>query len=194
MLTGMDCTALTSEILRTESEHRSSHSISVAQTNIMLNERYHEGFDDTLLTATGLLHDICREWPDEKLQAFCVSHKVMLEAEERAFPCLLHGPVAAGLLREKGYPEQMCVAIRWHTLGSVSMGRLGLIVFISDYLEPKRTHLTDDERKGLLKADTLEGVCLGILLMQDAYFARKGRHNAAVTDALERYLKEGRRI
>ncbi|MFA6774743.1 MAG: bis(5'-nucleosyl)-tetraphosphatase (symmetrical) YqeK [Sphaerochaetaceae bacterium] len=190
----IDCTELRTEICKLESPHRSEHSISVAKTNVMLARRYREGIDETVLTATGLLHDLCREWSDERLYAFCEKHHVELEREEQACPWLLHSPVAAGLLREEGYPEEMCVAIRWHTLGSVSMGRLGLIVFISDYLEPHRTHITEDERRQLLLPDTLEGVCLAVLTLQDAYFREKGRCNAAVTDTLERFLKEGGRL
>jgi predicted HD superfamily hydrolase involved in NAD metabolism len=190
----IDCTAIEAEIRKLESPHRAEHSISVAETNLMLAHRYHEDLDDTVLEATGLLHDYCREWGTQRLYTFCDIHHVALEEEEKACPWLLHGPVAAQLFREQGYPEPMCLAIRWHTLGSVSMGRLGLVVFVSDYLEPKRTHITEVERQQLLQPTTLDDVCLAVLRMQDAYFARKGRKNAATTDRLEQLLAGGGRV
>lgn len=147
-----------------------------------------------MLYACGLLHDICREWSDEQLYDFVDSHHVGLEPEELSQPQLLHGPVAAALLREEGFGGELATAVRWHTLGSVDMGRMGLVLFVSDYLEPLRTHISDAERGELLNQKNLDDVALAILLKQDRYFHELGRTNAHATMALEACLKEGKRI
>ena len=90
--------------------------------------------------------------------------------------------------------DELATAVRWHTLGSVDMGRMGLVLFVSDYLEPLRTHISDAERGELLNQKNLDDVALAILLKQDRYFHELGRTNAHATMALEACLKEGKRI
>ena len=194
MSNSIDCTAIEGRIRKSESNHRFTHSVSVGLTNIRLSHMFGETMDDDELYACGLLHDICREWPGEELVEYATTHKVHLEPEEWTQNQLLHGPIAACLLGEEGYPSYLTLAIRWHTLGSVHMGRMGLVLFISDYLEPLRTHITDKERGCLFDHDSLEEVALAILLLQDQYFLEKGRANAHVTTLLENWLKEGKRI
>ncbi|MFA6845245.1 MAG: HD domain-containing protein [Sphaerochaetaceae bacterium] len=194
MLMNIDCTEVSREIRKTESAFRFEHSVSVAQTNVRLNHVFNEGLDDTLLTVCGLLHDICREWTEERLVSYSETHHLQLQSQERMFPCLLHAPVASNLLFNEGYPTGVCTAIRWHTLGSIRMGRMGLIVFISDYLEPLRTHITEEQRKKLLSHKSLDEVCLAILEQQDQYFQIKGKENAPSTKELEAYLKEGKTL
>lgn len=190
----IDSTAAEALIRRTESQKRFTHSVSVGLTNVRLNHKFGEHLDDEELYVCGLLHDICREWDAERLFSYVKEHSVPLEDEEWEATALLHGPVAADMLRGEGYPEELCTAVRWHTLGSVGMGRMGLIVFISDYLEPLRTHITDEQRGALLAHDSLEGVALALLELQDAYFASKNRKNARVTDELEAWLRAGKRL
>lgn len=194
MLKPIDCTAIEARIRGSESNHRFVHSVSVALTNIRLSHMFAETLDDDELYACGLLHDICREWSDEQLYDFVDSHHVGLEPEELSQPQLLHGPVAAALLREEGFGGELATAVRWHTLGSVDMGRMGLVLFVSDYLEPLRTHISDVERGELLNQKNLDDVALAILLKQDRYFHELGRTNAHATMALEACLKEGKRI
>lgn len=195
MSKSIDCTAIEAFIRKTESQKRFTHSVSVGLTDIRLAHMFREPEpDDDLLYATGLLHDICREWDEARLRDYVREHHVALEPEEEAAEALLHGPVAADLLHAQGYRGDLCLAVRWHTLGNVGMGRLGLILFISDYLEPLRTHITDAQRGMLLAHDTLEGVALAILRLQDGYFLAKGRTNARVTTELERFLAGGRTL
>ncbi len=195
MSKSIDSTAIEARIRLGESALRFTHSVSVALTNIRLSHMFGETLDDTKLYACGLLHDICREWSDDQLYGYLQTHKeISLEREEERLSCLLHAPVAASILHEEGYEEEITLAIRWHTLGSVEMGRMGLVLFVSDYLEPLRKHITDRERGDLLNHKSLEEVALAILAMQDAYFKKKGKESAKSTNALESWLRGGKRI
>lgn len=190
----IDCTAIDKEIKGVLSEKRYLHSVSVAETDLMLAKQYGEDYPNDVLYGMGLLHDRAREWDEKDLRDYVTEHEVPLEKEEWFFPPLLHGPVEADILLREGYDEEIARAVRWHTLGSVTMGRLGLILFISDYLEPRRTHIDQMERALLLSQPTLEKCCIALLKMQDAYHDRTGKKNAAVTNQLERYLLEGKRL
>jgi predicted HD superfamily hydrolase involved in NAD metabolism len=176
------------------SERRFLHSVGAARTCVALNRRYGEQLDDDECYRCGLLHDMAREWPAPDLLDYAMKNRLHTEPEETAVPMLLHGPVAAHLLSLKGYGTPLCTAVRYHTLGNIGMGRLGLVLFIADYIEPGRTHVTDGQRQEMLAGPTLESVCSSLLSMQEAYFEKKGRIAAASTKALQRYLQEGGRI
>jgi len=187
-------TVLERDVRSLMSERRFLHSLGTAQTCVDLCERYHENLEADECYRCGLLHDIAREWPDAKLQEYAREHHLSLESEEKLIPMLLHGPVAADILAHKGYDHTLCIAVRYHTLGSPAMGRLGLILFIADYIEPGRTHLSGGQRDLLLEKGSLEEVCCSLLSMQDAYFESKGKHPAFSSLSLKRFIEEGGRL
>lgn len=78
-----------------------------------------------------LLHDALRDAPEPDLRALVPRADFTAE--------MLHGPaVAARLERAGDTREEMLDAIRWHTVGSASWGRLGRALFMADFLEPGR--------------------------------------------------------
>lgn len=83
--------------------------------------------------AAGWLHDALRESPPEELRP-------LVPPEFRGLPPkLLHGPAAAERLADDADPE-LRDAIRYHTLGSPRLGRLGRALYLADFLEPGRTY------------------------------------------------------
>ncbi len=189
-----DFTTLELELRSQLSEKRFSHSLAVAQTCLLLNERYKEHLDEDQMYLCGLLHDIVREWTDERLLSYVKEHQLVLEAEEMQYPVLLHAPVGAHFLSSLGYPVQLCTAVRYHTLGSVGMGRMGLVLYIADYLEPNRTHISEADREVLFALPSLDSVCLEILKRERAYLCAKGKPVSALSDELYRFLMGGGRL
>ena len=173
------------------SEKRFLHSKATAETCVMLAQRFHENLSLPLCYLCGLVHDLTREWSNERLSTYAQEHTLVLEEEEVILPQLLHGPVAAHLLQKKGYDPSLCLAVRYHTLGNVSMGRLGLVLFIADFLEPGRKHLTETTRRELLSLPSLEDICLQILIMQESYFSKKEICSTKSSRELEAYLQGG---
>jgi len=186
--------ALEEELPSLMSEARFLHSKATSVTSLSLVRQYGEHLDAELCSKAALLHDIAREWTDGDLLLYAKNQNLALEPEEEDDPVLLHAPVGAHLLMERGYESSLCLAVRYHTLGSVHMGRLGLVLFIADYIEPGRTHLSDKTRKGLRDLPSLEMLCLKILTMQDIYLHRKGKKTARCSEELKRYLLEGKRL
>ena len=130
---------------------RLRHSLAVTALCLRLNERYRLGLADDDLQAVGLGHDIARSWSEERLRSYIVKHEIALYPGEEAVVDLLHAPVGAHLLKTMGYNKDVVQAIRYHTLGSIEMGALGFVLFASDYLDPNRTFLTEEDRKTLLR-------------------------------------------
>ncbi len=146
--------------------------------------------------AVGLWHDIAREWSDDALLTYCLIHKLAMEPEELAQPMLLHGLVASALLTDTMAESSPAwtLAVRWHTLGSRTMGILGAVLFIADFLEPTRTHLEAVERTTLLESHTLEEMCVRIIQNQNRFLSGKGIPTARSTSSLMEFLLEGGRF
>jgi HD superfamily phosphohydrolase YqeK len=80
----------------------------------------------------GRLHDALRDAPEEQLRA--------LAGDPAGYTTeMLHGPAAAARLAADGETRQELLdAIRHHTVGNASWGRLGRALYMADYLEPGR--------------------------------------------------------
>ncbi len=194
MSSHFDSTVLERELSETLSEKRYQHSVAVGETCVRLQHRYLETFDERELYHCGLMHDIARDWKAAALTHFAEEHHLNLENEERDFAVLLHAPVGAALLKERGFSNPLCVAVRYHTIGSIHMGRMGLLLYIADYIEPNRMHLDDDERASLLLEPTLEALCLRILEAERAHLHSKGKVVTHSGMELRQFLQEGGRL
>lgn len=86
--------------------------------------------------ATGWLHDALRDADPEMLRAG-------LESPFRELPgYYLHGPAVAARLEADGVTDaELLDAIRYHTLGSGRLGRLGRALIAADWLDPGRPQL-----------------------------------------------------
>ena len=193
----MDYTTIDALISSTLSPKRLIHSKSTAQQARDLLVRFskdpHEidaGF------AVGLWHDFAREWSDDALLSYCLGHKLSMEPEELAHPMLLHGLVASCLLSDQvaGVEPSWNLAVRWHTLGSRFMGTLGAALYIADYLEPTRSHLSPGERTRLLESGSLEAMCLLIVINHECHLGEKGIPMARSTVGLKEFLLNGGRF
>jgi 2-amino-4-hydroxy-6-hydroxymethyldihydropteridine diphosphokinase len=80
----------------------------------------------------GRFHDALRDAPDQQLRA--------LAGDPAGYTTeMLHGPAAAARLAADGETRQdLLDAIRYHTVGNPSWGRLGRALYMADYLEPGR--------------------------------------------------------
>lgn len=194
MYTRTDSIALEKDLSTHLSEARFLHSKATASTSLSLVRQFDEPLDLELCFQAALLHDIAREWKDEDLILYSKTHHLALEEEERCDPVLLHAPVGSHLLASRGYDSSLCLAVRYHTLGNVHMGRLGLVLFIADYIEPRRTHLSELTRKALRELPSLEMICLEILRMQGPYLTGKGKEPARCSEELKLFLLAGKHL
>ncbi len=101
--------------------------------------------------AAGLLHDLCREYKDEKLLRKAEKYGVPVGAIEQAKPNLLHGPLAAELCRKKlAVDDEIYEAIYWHTTGKPELCRLGQALYVADFSEPARNYPEAEQARQIL--------------------------------------------
>ena len=89
-----------------------------------------------------LLHD-CAKYLDTDVKcSLCAKYNVAISDIEKNNPELLHAKAGALLAYEKYgiQNNEILSAIFYHTTGKPDMSLLEQIIFVSDYIEPGRTH------------------------------------------------------
>ena len=163
---------------------RAAHVERVAQLSAELCRRFGVDVQRGLLAACG--HDIAREWPHERLMSEAARCGEPVSPFERNHPVLLHGRVAALILRDRFNVTDPAVlnAVRHHTLGHPQMGQLEKLLFVADYFEPGRGFLTPQSRAAV-EGDDLDQMVLAAI----ADVRRRGLSVAQPTAVLEAQLQ-----
>jgi len=99
------------------------------------------GVDPLRARVAGLLHDLARLYPAERLLRECTERGLDVDAFERSTPIVLHARLGAELARERFGVEDPGIlsAIRKHTVADAVMSPLDAVVYLADGLEPGRT-------------------------------------------------------
>ncbi|PYI51896.1 bis(5'-nucleosyl)-tetraphosphatase (symmetrical) YqeK [Paenibacillus flagellatus] len=116
---------------------RWDHTLGVVGSAVELANRY--GGDPERAELAALLHDYCKYWPIDEQRRVYAEESLdpdLLEYD----PQLLHGPIAAEVVRKRHgiEDEEVLDAIRYHTSGRERMTLLDKIVCLADYIEPGR--------------------------------------------------------
>ncbi|RGY95269.1 bis(5'-nucleosyl)-tetraphosphatase (symmetrical) YqeK [Clostridium sp. AM58-1XD] len=122
---------------------RYEHSIGVSYTAMALAMRY--GCSLEKAEIAGLLHDCAKHFDDSEIIRKCRKHKIELTEDELNAPAVLHAKYGAWLAEWRyGIDDQEIIsAIRWHTTGRANMTLLDKIIYIADYIEPRRYKAAD---------------------------------------------------
>ena len=97
--------------------------------------------------------------------AICERNFIELNDLEKADEGLLHSKAGACLACEKyGIKDSEIIeAIKWHTTGKPDMSLIEKIIFISDYIEPSRTHSDKLPMYRMIAMVDINLVCMNIL-------------------------------
>jgi len=155
------------------SEKRYQHSLGVADTAAKLATFHSQDIEKAYLA--GLMHDYAKNLDDDELLEIATENQLLSDAVEVYVPELLHGVVAAFLLKRDGIitDEEILQAITWHTTGHQEMTPLDAIVYIADYIEPNRNFPNIDA----LRTVSYRSLEFGLLQCLDntlAYLLTKG--------------------
>lgn len=98
------------------------------------------GVDINQAMLAGLLHDCAKNVPNDKKIKICEDNAILISEVERENPTLLHAKVGALFAKTLYEVEDPAIihAIKVHTTGEPDMSVLDKIIFIADYIEPKR--------------------------------------------------------
>jgi predicted HD superfamily hydrolase involved in NAD metabolism len=167
--------------------HRSAHILRVARTAEALARTH--GVDPAQARIAGLLHDLARLYPGERLLRECTERGLAIDDFERANPVVLHARLGAELARtDFGVTDEAILsAIRKHTLAAATMSPLDEILYLADGLEPGRQY---ESRAAILALafDNLPGAMAAHLTESLAYHREQDLTPAPQTlAALEHY-------
>lgn len=117
---------------------RFEHTMGVAYTAACLAMRYDYDPEDAELG--GLLHDCAKQYDNATLLKKCGKYHIPISDAEHKNPSLLHAKLGAYLAEHKYDVEdpEILNAIRYHTTGRPGMSLLEKIIYVADYIEPRR--------------------------------------------------------
>lgn len=117
------------------------HTLGVAVTAANLAACHMEREEDVKRARwAGLLHDCAKYLTPSEMIDLCLQYEIELSDVERQNPALIHGKLGAYLAKHRyGVTDkEICSAIACHTTGKPHMTTLEKIVYIADFMEPRR--------------------------------------------------------
>ncbi len=161
------------ELISGLSSERILHTQGVVETVNKLAMVYEFSLDKAVVAA--YLHDYTREMPAEDLLMYAKQFSIPITRVDSYLPLLLHGQVAAVLLRKQGLTdEEILDAISWHTTGKENMAILTKIIYLADYIEPNRSFKGVREAREIAFAGDLNKAILFAIEQSMQYLISQG--------------------
>lgn len=119
-------------------EKRYRHSLNVELEAVKLAQIY--GCDMEKASLAAIAHDCAKAYSNKNLISMAEDYGMKIDEIQYNFPQLLHGPVAAQIIKEKFDVNDQDVlnSISYHTTGRTGMSLLEKIIFLADVIEPGR--------------------------------------------------------
>lgn len=133
------------------SEKRYLHSLNVAQSAVLLARQY--GADEKKAYTAGLVHDILKDDPQEKLLGYIKENMPNADPVLLSQSALWHS-VAGAIYLEKSLSvddPDIIAAVRYHTSGRENMTLLEKVVFVADFISADRTYPGVEEMRELAR-------------------------------------------
>ena len=187
---GADTDVLRKYVRASLSLPRYLHTLRTSAMTIQLADRFDVSKEEAVIAA--LAHDIARELPEQEMFSIAEEDGFPILTEEIQRPVLLHGRASAVLLvqlwNEKR--ENILYAVRRHTQGDHDMGILGMLLFVADYIEPGRTHISQEFRREVLNMNTPQRMVLKIIEDEMHYLDAEKISISERTTRLIAHIKE----
>lgn len=153
---------------------RYEHSLSVSFTCVALAMRY--GYDIHKAEVAGLLHDCAKRFNDMALIAKCKKHGIPLTEDELHAPAVIHAIYGAWMAEHKFgiQDEEILSAIRCHTTGKPAMEMLDQILYVADFIEPRRDKAGNLPEMRYLAFQDLDQTVYTLLSSTLSYLGKKG--------------------
>lgn len=170
---------------------RYEHSLSVSFTCMNLAMRY--GYDLDKAELAGLMHDCGKRYSDDVILKKCIKHGIpVTEAELNTLP-VLHCKYGAWLAEHKYEirDREILDAITCHTTGRPEMTVLDKVLYIADYIEPRRYKAQNLPAMRVLAYEDLDEAVFAILEGTLEYLNKKsGMIDPATYEAYEYFKKQ----
>lgn len=171
-------------------DDRFEHTLGVAYTAVCLAMRY--GADLYKAEVAGLLHDCAKCYPDSVKLEKCEKYNISITETERENPSLLHAKLGAFLAINKYNVRDMEIvnAILNHTTGKPAMSTLEKIIFVADYIEPRRDKAPDLKTVRQLAFTDLDRAVWTIMEDTLSYLKERGSSIDSMTETACKYYRE----
>lgn len=169
---------------------RYEHSLSVSFTCMNLAMCF--GYDLDKAELAGLMHDCGKRYSDDIILKKCLKHGIeVTEAELSALP-VLHAKYGAWLAEHKYQitDREILDAIACHTTGRPHMTTLDKILYISDYIEPRRYKAENLPVIRRMAYEDLDETMYAILSGTLEYLNKKGGNIDPMTVKAYEYIKK----
>lgn len=173
-------------------KNRYEHTLGVAYTAMCLAMKYEVDLDKAELA--GLLHDCAKCIPDEKKLKKCYEHNINITEIEKEQPYLLHSKLGAFMAMDKYdiHDKDIINAILKHTTGTADMTMLEKIIYVADYIEPKRNKATN---LPMLRKLAFEDIDMTVyIIMKDTVEYLKNKNTKIDDTTLKAYVYYGELI
>lgn len=144
------------------SNYRYEHSIRVAEEARRLSKYYN--CDEEKAYIAGLLHDIAKEYSKEEnrniIKKYELDDDLLNDNNKRVCHAII-GSVIAKELYNVG--EDICQAIRYHTVGNKNMNLFDKIIFIADKIESGKSYPKIEEERRLAYIDLDKSLLLCLI-------------------------------
>ncbi len=145
------------------SEKRYVHSVNVSEAAAGLAKRF-GGTDVETARFAGLVHDICKEEPQDVQYTLMMRSTLDVCAEERKAFKVWHGIAGAEMLRSDfGVTDaDILNAVRYHTIGRAGMSQLERVVYLADMISAERSYPDVDVLRRKTKESLTAGMCYAL--------------------------------
>lgn len=167
---------------------RYEHSLSVSFICMALAMKY--GYDLDKAELAGILHDCAKRYDDETIIRKCQKRGIELTEGELMAPSIIHAKLGAWMAENKyGVTDpQILSAIACHTTGKPAMGILDKILYIADFIEPRRFEIPCMAGIRILAFEDLDEALFQTMEGTLAYLEKKGTYADSMTkEAYEYY-------
>lgn len=170
------------------SEFRYNHSLMVAEEARKLARNYK--YDEEKAYVAGLIHDIAKEFTEEENKRWIKKYNLSKDLLKPEYKRIIHADIGALVAKEYyNLDEDICNAIRYHTIGNINMDILAKITFIADKIG--RANITPNIKKykDLAYIDLDKAI---LLYLEDGekILYKKGLHPHPEGIKLLNYLKD----
>jgi predicted HD superfamily hydrolase involved in NAD metabolism len=154
------------------SEKRYRHSLAVSECARNLALRYRS--DPEKAAFSGLVHDVCKDEPEEKLLQMAQEFDIILTESEKLCPKLWHAVVGAAYVGRYFTDDPDIInAVRYHTTARLNMSLLEKIIYVADCISADRTYPTVSKLRELSEV-SLDSVIFEMTRITIAELAESG--------------------
>ena len=134
------------------SKKRYEHSLLVAKEAKSLAKIYH--VDEEKAYLAGLIHDIAKELSEEENNYWIKKGNLANDLKKENYKKIRHADIGAIIAKEKyNLDNDICNAIKYHTIGNKNMDTLAKIIYIADKIGRKEIPKELIPIKDLVKKD-----------------------------------------